>query len=218
MRSPLAQLLHALNQPLTGLQCAMEVALAVPRSNEQYIQGLREGLELTGRMRALVEAIREVADAEEQKSGEPKSESKTVDFTTVLREALDELWPVAEVNGVRITLDCPSDLSLSVRAGRRWLSSLVFRTLESAVSLAVRGNGLQIEMSGGAGSVADGGWARICWHAGMRSSEFSRAELGLLVAQAGWERMGAAWERERAGNLETVTVRLPGISASHGDS
>ena len=31
-RSPLGQLLHALNQPLTGLQCSMEVALAVPRT------------------------------------------------------------------------------------------------------------------------------------------------------------------------------------------
>jgi hypothetical protein len=29
IRSPLARLLHALNQPLTGLQCSMEVALPV---------------------------------------------------------------------------------------------------------------------------------------------------------------------------------------------
>ena len=63
-RGPLAQLLHALNQPLTGLQCSMEVALASPRTVEQYAQGLREGLELTERMRALVEAIREVADVD----------------------------------------------------------------------------------------------------------------------------------------------------------
>jgi signal transduction histidine kinase len=222
MRRPLAQLLHALNQPLTGLQCAMEVALAGPRTNEQYVQGLREGLEMTGRMRALVAAIREVADGEEEKSEEPAPESKTAEFTTVLRKALDELWPVAEVNGVRITLDCSSDLSLLVGAGRRRLSSLVFRTLESALSLAERGSGLrigiEIEMSGGAGSVADGGWARICWHAGMRSAGFSRAELGLLVAQAGWERVGAAWERERTGKLEMVTVRLPGISANDRNS
>jgi len=64
-RSPLAQLLHALNQPLTGLQCSMEVALGRPRTNEEYVQGLRQGLELTGRMRALVQAIREVAEVEE---------------------------------------------------------------------------------------------------------------------------------------------------------
>jgi hypothetical protein len=42
------QLLHGLNQPLTGLQCSMEVALAAPRTVEYYTQRLREGLELTG--------------------------------------------------------------------------------------------------------------------------------------------------------------------------
>ncbi len=68
VRSPLAELLHALNQPLTGLQCSMEVALAGPRTNEEYVQGLREGLVLTGRMRVLVEAIREVMDGGDRKA------------------------------------------------------------------------------------------------------------------------------------------------------
>jgi signal transduction histidine kinase len=213
MRGPLAQLLHALNQPLTGLQCSMEVALASPRTNEQYIQGLREGLELTGRMRALVEAIREVADGEEQKSEEPET-----DFKTVLREVLDELWSVAEVNGVRIALDCSSNFSVLVRAGERRLSSLVFRTLESALSLAERGSALRIEIGSGSDAAADGVWIRVCWHAGSRLAEFSRPELGLLVARAGWERVNAKWERERTGNLETVTVGLPSISASNGNS
>jgi hypothetical protein len=214
MQSPLAQLLHALNQPLTGLQCAMEVALAGPRTNEQYVQGLREGLEMTGRMRALVGAIREVADGKEGKSEGPE----TADFTTVLRKALDELWPVAEVNGVRMTLACSSDLSLLVRAGRRRLSSLVFRTLESALSLAERGSGLRIEMGSGADAGEEGVWIRVCWNASSRTAEFSRPKLGLLVAQAGWERVDAKWERERMGNLETVTVRLPSMAASHRNS
>src|SRR5271155_2287298 len=67
-RSPLGQLLHALNQPLTGLQCSMEVALAAPRTPEQYARGLREGLELTERMRTLVEAIWNAAVGEEERS------------------------------------------------------------------------------------------------------------------------------------------------------
>ena len=209
MRSPLARLLHALNQPLTGLQCSMEVALASRRSPEQYVEGLREGLELTGRMRALVEAIREVVDGE----GENAEQPETIDFKTVLREVLDELWAVAEVNGVRIALDCSSDFSPLVRAGGRRFFSLIFRTLESALSLAERGSALRIEMGGGADVAGDRAWVRIGWHAGMRPAEWSRAELGLLVAQAGWERGDAKWERERKENLETVTIRLPGGSA-----
>jgi hypothetical protein len=46
------------------------------------------------------------------------------------------------------------------------------------------------------------------WQAAQPQSEFCRPELGLLVAQAGWERVGARWQRERTENLETVTVRL----------
>jgi signal transduction histidine kinase len=207
-------LLHALNQPLTGLQCSMEVALASPRTLEQYAEGLREGLELTARMRALVEAIREVADAEEENAEEPE----TADLTIVLREVVNDLGRVAEARSVGITLDCSADRSLRVRVGRKRLSSLIFRTLEAAQSLAERGSALRIEMSGAADFTGDRAWLRICWHAGMRSAECSRPELGLLVAQAGWERGDAKWERDRTGNLETVTVSLPSVSVSNGNS
>jgi hypothetical protein len=63
-RTPLAHLLHALNQPLTGLQCSLELALVELRSPEEYARTVREALHLTGRMRVLVEALREIADSE----------------------------------------------------------------------------------------------------------------------------------------------------------
>src|SRR5277367_1520624 len=64
-RGALAYLLHALNQPLTGLQCSLELAVAGPRRPEQYVRTLQESLELTLRMRLLVEAIRELTDDQE---------------------------------------------------------------------------------------------------------------------------------------------------------
>ena len=211
-RSPLAQLLHALNQPLTGLQCSMEVALAGPRTPEQYVHGLREGLELTARMRALVEAIREVADGEEERNEAPE----TMELKALLGESLEDLKPVAEVKSVHITLDGLAAGSPAVlRAGRRRLVTVVFRLLESALSLAARGSALRIETGGGAPAEA---WLRVRWHAGGPPSAFSRAELGLLVAQAGFERAGAEWERERTENRETVTVRLPGVAAGGRNS
>jgi len=94
--------------------------------------------------------------------------------------------------------------------GRRGLSGLLFRLLESAVSLADRGSVLRIE-TGGPGEVSAEAWIQIRWY--VRSgAEFSRSELGLLVAQAGWEHAGVKWERLRTENLETVTIRLPGIA------
>jgi hypothetical protein len=216
---PLAMLLHALNQPLTGLQCSMEVALASPRTLEQYAQGLREGLELTGRMRALVETIREVTEDEQAKD----QDLETTDLKMVLRDVLEDLKPVAEVKRVRVTLGCSAVSSLEVKAGRRRLGAVVFRFVESVLSLAEAGSALEIE----AGDAPDEArtrkslngesWIRLRWRAGPPVSAFSRPELGLLVAQAGWERAGAQWERERTENLETVTVRLPSISRSPRD-
>ena len=213
-RSPLQHLLHALNQPLTGLQCSMEVALAGLRTPEQYVRGLREGLELTERMRALVEAIREVADVEEEVGGE----AEAVELKTILQEVLDDLQPVAGLKSVHITLDTSADSVMTVKIGRRRSSTLVFRLLESALSLAERGSALQIEMGGGADVAGVASWICIRWHAGPRRTEFSRPELGLLVAQAGWEHAGAKWERKRTESLETVTLRLPRIAAEERSS
>ena len=202
-RRPLAQLLHALNQPLTGLQCSMEVALAAPRTPEQYVRGLREGLELTERMRALVEAIREVVDLDEEKN-------ETLEITelkAVLRETVDDLKPVAEAKKIRLTLNCSEPSSLAVRAGRRRMVSAVFRLLESALSLSARDNELLIET----GSAAAESWLRIRWRGERLTSSFSRPELGLLIAQASLEQTGAVWQRERTETSDAVNVLLPSV-------
>ena len=210
IRSPLEQLLHALAQPLTGLQCSMEVALASPRSDAQYVQGLREGLKLTERMRALVEALRAVVDGEEEENEEPE----TIELKTLLREVLDDLEPIAEVKRVRIVSDWTAASSLALKAGRRRLGTVVFRFVESALSLADSGSALQIETGG----APDEAWIRLRWHAGSPRPAFSRPELGLFVAQVGWARVGAQWERERTQDLETLTVRLPRVSANNRTS
>ena len=203
-RSPRAQLLHALNQPLTGLQCSMEVALATSRTPAQYVRVLREGLELTERMRALVEAMREVTDWEEEKPEKPES----IALKTVLRETMDDLKPVAEIKNVCMRLDGPETSAVAMSAGRTMASAL-FRLLESALSLAARDHELLVE----AGSAPAEAWFRVRWRAAHPSSVLSRPELGLMVARASLERAGAVWQRERSETLETVTVRLPSVSA-----
>jgi hypothetical protein len=211
-RSPLAYLLHALNQPLTGLQCAMEVALGRPRTPEQYVQGLRESLRLTERMRSLVEAIRAVMDLEEDKNID--DEQETVELRTLLREVVDDLEPVAEAKAVRMLLEVAEDFSVVLKASRRTLAGTVFRTLESALSLAAKGSVLLVEASGASSEA----WIRVGWDEAAPSAEFSRPELGFVVAQAGWEQAGAEWERVRTENRETVTIRVPGTSTGGMDS
>src|SRR5579864_5175913 len=85
-RTPLAHLLHALNQPLTGLQCSLELASAGPRPTDVYVRTVKEGLELVSRMRVLVEAIRELADTP------PSTGEELIDFRleTLLFDAVAE--------------------------------------------------------------------------------------------------------------------------------
>jgi signal transduction histidine kinase len=191
-RSPMAQLLHALNQPLTGLQCSMEVALACPRTPEQYAQGLREGLELTERMRALVEAMREITDIEEEKN-EDKKKFKAMELTALLRETVEELRPVAEMNNVSIALDFPAASSSMVKAGGPQMAAVIFRLLDSVLSLAAPGSTLRIE----SGLEPNATCIRMRWQAEGPRSACSRPELGLLIAQARLQRSGAKWERAR---------------------
>jgi signal transduction histidine kinase len=215
-QSVLSQLLHALNQPLTGLQCSMEVALVHPRTIEQYLQGLREGLELTERMRGLVEAIREVADIEE----EHKPHIEMPELASLLRDAAEELRPVAEVKNVRIELDVApaalaeviGDRSMEERSNeersteeRSQLARAIFRVLDSTLSLAASATVLRINSSSATSPL----WLRIQWQAEARPAAFSRPELGLLVARAFLERAGAEWDREAKDNLETLRVQLP---------
>jgi hypothetical protein len=212
-RSPLAHLLHALNQPLTGLQCSLELAVAGPRPNEQYVRTLREGLELTGRMRILVEAIREVADAPPPH----REECDLLRLDELLRTTVTDLLPVAQAKGVRLALENQS--SLPLRADRRSLTTLLFRFLDSVLSLAREGSDLRIV----AAPDRDQASVVVSWSPGPppEHSPFSRPEVGLLLARVGWERAGAEWIHTRAGTprdageasaekpTEVCTVRLP---------
>ena len=209
-RSPLAQLLHALNQPLTGLQCAMEVALGAPRSSEQYRQGLREGLELTARMRELVAAIREVVDGQEDgQEDSGTSAEEIVELNSVLQEALLDLKPVAESRGVGLNVIC--DSPLLVRAERQKLFALAFRLIEAALGHAAAGSELRVDVG------AAGPTLRVWWR-GERPSAFSRSDVALLVAQAGWEQIGAEWRRERDENGESVKISLARICRGTGNA
>jgi hypothetical protein len=220
-RRPLAQLLHALNQPLTGLQCSMEVALASPRTIEQYVQGLREGLKLTERMRALVEAIREVADVDAiapiDANSARDSEAGTAELRSLLDEIVGDLAPVAESKGVRLAL-ASSTSCLMVSAKRPQLAPLMFRLLESALSLAEWGSALRIEADRVLNQTRSHARIRIEWHTKASRSAFSRSELGLLVVQAGLERVGAEWRREHAKDLETLTINLASVADDSGKS
>jgi signal transduction histidine kinase len=203
-RSPLAHLLHALNQPLTGLQCSLELAASGPRPTEQYVRTLRDGLELTNRMRMLVEALRELADL--QSANADRAEAFPLD--ALLLDAVDELQPVAEARAVRVQVSVGDPLP--VRADRPRLVSLLFRLLASALSLCREESDLKLV----AGPQGDRACVTFSWRAGKvpEHSPFSRQELGLLIARAAWEQEGGEWTEDRTGSRESILLRLRMVS------
>jgi len=202
-KSALVRLLHALNQPLTGLQCSQELALAVPRRPEQYVQTLREGAGLTHRMRMLVEAMREVIDLQESRI--PSNQAFLLQ--ELLLEVIDELRPVAESRRVRITLDC--DSTIAVASERGFFAGLIFRLIESLLGLAAADSEIGI-----AGRKHE---KRIQLRCGWREPERERmvelcpAELGLLLVETSCERIGGRWERSD-GDRRSCTMWLAPFS------
>jgi hypothetical protein len=204
-RSPLAHLLHAINQPLTGLQCSLEVAAAGPRPAEEYVRTLREGLQLIERLRILVEAVRELVDTE------PGAEAAEMfQFDTLLKQATADLVPLAEEKNVGLLLTC--DASLPVRGKRRSLTTLIFRFFESVLSLARVNSDMKIVAALEQPHIK----LVVSWKPGSlpEHSPFSRQELGLLISRSGFERAGAGWTSTQEEASQTCTVRLPMASST----
>ena len=132
-------------------------------------------------------------------------ETEPLPFDALLRDTVAELLPVAESRSVRLLL--ASDAPLSVRSDRRRLDTVLFRFLESALSLTRGGGDLRIAANPEPGHVH----LVVSWMPGPppEHSPFSRQELGLLIAQAGWEQAGAEWTHTRTETAQTCTVRLP---------
>lgn len=208
-RSPIAHLLHALNQPLTGLQCSLELASVGIRRRDEYVQTLRESLELVSRMRILVEALRELADSSET----AVRNAEIFPLDALVREITGDLLPVAQSQGSEISVNIVAPLP--VRADRRRLAALTFRFLESVLSMTRAGANLEIE----AGAQNNQAYLSASWKKRNppEHSPFSRQELGLLVARAGWEREGAKWTERYGETTHTCTVRLSLASTNNSD-
>ena len=199
-QTALAHLFHALNQPLTGLQCSLELALAVPKAGEQHTRTLREGLALTARMRVLVEALRELVYASEAREA-----ISDLRLDAELAECVEQLRPVAAAKAVEFEVD--SRDALSLHADRNRVAAVLVRTLTAALSLCQEASRLKIE----AGAAGDAAVATISWTpaAAPEFSPFSRPELGLIVAQAAWESSGGHWAEFRKEDRHTCVLRFP---------
>jgi K+-sensing histidine kinase KdpD len=204
-QNPLSHLLHALNQPLTGLQCSLELVSARLHAAEEYARTLQDALELTARMRVLVEALREMAESEYSE----QAQQDRVLLNDLLSTQIEDLLPVSESIGVHMRAQIGAELCVS--GNRTLLCNVLFRLLDSVLSLARKGSNLQIvaerEMSNALIRVSS------VPGSAPEFSPYSRPELGLLIAEVGWEHAGGTWTQFTRETHQICELRLPTMAA-----
>lgn len=208
-RSSLAYLLHALNQPLTGLQCSLELAVAAARRPEEYVKMIRDGIELTNRMRALVDALQEVIAIRASRI----SGARDFELRDLLAEVVDELRPVAESRRLQLAIAC--EPGLRVAYDRNFFRGFTFRLIETLLGQA-RADG-EIEIK--AQQHRDETQFAVAWDEtrSQQDSGLSHAELSLLLVEAACERLGGRFERGYLSRRSTLTMTFraaPGRSAN----
>jgi hypothetical protein len=193
-------LLHALKQPLTALQCMLELSSSGSHSQERYLSTVAEALDLTARMRLLVEALQQLANMRESAITAQKADFP---LGILIRDSLADLLPVAESRGIRVRV--LGDVGRMVSADRGLLARALFQLLESVISSAQEGSDLKL-----LGVPEDGALCLILSWTPINSAEHAspscRQEVGLLVAQHAFESAGAICNRH---NRCTYRICLP---------
>lgn len=214
--SLLPELLHALSQPLTSLRCSLEVTLLQPRDSEEYRKRLRDSLKLTEDITVLARGIRELIDVE-QAPGSPS----IVPFDRVLRSSVRELLPLADEQGVTLSLLC--EPSLKARGDELQFFTAAMYFLSFVLNFAGKGDEVSVQATSSSGEVAvlfdscrqDARQLEPALKIGEESQTAS-AYLKLLIARRIFEVAGGRVHIER--NASTVSVRawLPHLAAESG--
>jgi len=199
-RGPVEHLLHALNQPLTGLQCSMELAVAGPHPAAYYLRTLEEGLELVNRARVLVGALREIVDVQNVAF----REVSLFRIDSLIREISSELEPVGLSKGIHLQVFAADPLF--VNGSRSHLFSSLLRLLDAVLALSTDRDPVHVSAT----AEEEKACVMVSWTQQSGSSApFSAAELGLLISRAAWERAGGTWARGTTGEAQTCILCMP---------
>jgi len=207
--SLLPELLHALSQPLTSLRCSLEVTLLQPRDSEEYRKRLRESLKLTEDITVLARGIRELMDIEQ-----PLAPFRDVALDRLLRSAVREFLPLADAEGIALSLFCGPSLVTS--GDTQLFFTAVMHILSFLMNLAKKGEEVSVQAN------EDGGEISLTFETMRRSrdgksesthskeaAETATAYLKLLVARRIFEVAGGGVHVERGEQKTAIRARLP---------
>ena len=210
--SLLPELLHALNQPLTSLRCSLEVTLLQPRDSDEYRRRLRESLKLTEDITVLACGIRELIDVEQ-----PIAKPRVVSLDKILQFSARELMPLADAEGVSISVLCTPPLT--ALGDEQQLSTAIIYLLSFLLNRSSKGGevnvqakrdgeeiALAFELSEG---VTQGSGSKPPAQPGA-----ARAYLRLLVARRIFEVAGGTVRVDLDSKRGSIRIRLPRLRAT----
>ena len=131
-RSLTHDIFHTLSQPLTALQCSLELALIRDRTSEEFRASVEAALENTERLRQSFLLLRELNDADD-----PGDISAPVELRQILLELGEDFLPVLESAGGQLDVSCDRVL---VRGNSAKLRQAFFYLIEYLLGALARPN------------------------------------------------------------------------------
>jgi hypothetical protein len=138
-REYLSEAFHSLSQPLTAVQCGLELAVAVPRSQKEYERRIGEGLQSTGSLREMMSALRELVEAED-----PGEDAREIELSELLSSLRDSLNKIAILYESELDLQSPEQITVCVSQEKlsRLLLLLSERVVGRQGTLRVKAEGV----------------------------------------------------------------------------
>jgi len=219
-RRLLAQVFHALGQPITALRCSLEVGLRMPRKAEEYRQRLEDGLEQAERMARLCSQFRRLAEAID---GDDQGKTCRIDESVSM--AQEEITALAEMKGIQLSVVPPP--AVMIPGDRERVSEAVFYMLEFSVDGAPPGSEVLVrsEIAGegvvlSVKSKVSAAGTPVMFPSEMQFIEpegnTSSNMFGLRIAEHIVTRVRGTLERELLADTQTIRATLPIVRVLNG--
>jgi signal transduction histidine kinase len=197
-----ADLFHALSQPLTTLCCSLELTLQQAATVEEYRECVIRALADAERVSWLSTGIRELLEA-----GHAGEDCESLQLQPAVQAAIDDLLLLADSTGVRICY-------LPGAAGPVWFEARrlrqgLFHVLGFAVSAGGEGAVVRIEVVEAGEEVVLALTVSDEAHSSKSAEDEQLAlRLGLGIARATFEAAGGSFRVERGVDCLGLEVRL----------
>jgi signal transduction histidine kinase len=134
----ISEAFHELSQPLSTLTCLLEVSLE-SRSSKQSRRNLQIALQQVGSIVRLFKALRELVEAG---NADSEKDRHVLSLNAWVREAVEDLMPVADSAGVKLGMASSAECQVSVEA--RALRTALYHLLGFALDACAGGADVKI--------------------------------------------------------------------------